>query len=665
MPKLIPNNYYVNTAQNLNNDVVNSDFFVFFGDHIINNVTPTDTIDNLDIQTYANMIYGKKVGPTDVSMLIHKNMYTSNTVYDMYDSSRDLSNNNFYVVTNEATSYHVYKCLYNAGNTASLFQPSIVDVDVGDDAHTTGEGYIWKYMFSVTNAAYTKFSTVDYLPVVANTSVTANAKDKRIDVITVDFAGRGYNNHCNGTFRIVDLKVNGNPLVYAISASPSLVTVNNFYNDCYMSILSGAGVGQFAKITNYVTNSTSAVVYIDRQFNTNLAADSVFEISPGVVITSDGQQTSNAEARAVINASGNTVSSILVLSSGQGYNFANTYIKSNPVVGVTSNALIRAINSPPGGHGSNVLAELNARSVCISTQFSNTDIDIPQTNQYTKLGLIKNPVFSKATISMSGTTGSFLPGEPVYEINKVQFTITGAVTISQNGVSASDGDFLNQVLSGEIILIGDGANNQLATVTSIQNSNHLTISSNALFSSTIAHLYKTNARLTATAESYTVGTLNLKDIIYPDIVQNQVLIGFNSGAIGQINNITRSNVLKPMNTFIQMYKYVGTKISGSFVQNEQVYQSADGTLAGAFAFGNLQSSLLNTSIYTLYVTGQMGTFTPNLTVYGATSGATMTLSTKYIPELDPLSGEIVYLEKIDPITRTNVEKETIKFIFEF
>ena len=216
-----------------------------------------------------------------------------------------------------------------------------------------------------------------------------------------------------------------------------------------------------------------------------------------------------------------------------------------------------------------------------------------------------------------------------------------------------------------MLLVSDGSNNQLTWVSSIQNSTNFTISPDATFSSSNAHLYKTNAVFVGTAESAAVGTLVLKDIKYPLIAPGDYLAGYNSGSVGVLSTITRSNVLKNMSTFVQMYKYVGPKNSGSFVLNEQVFQSDDGNLQNAYAIGNLQSAILNVSTYTLYVTNQKGTFNPNKTIFGVTSGATMTLSTKYIPELNPLSGEIIYLEKTDPITRTNVETETIKFVFEF
>lgn len=661
---LIPTNYYVNLGGLLANNITEEKYFVFIGDHIVNEVLPADVIDNLYIHTYNNMIYAKEIANTDVKQLIKKNLYQSNTMYSMYDSSFNLSNNNFYVITNESSSYHVFKCLYNAANTASLYAPSILDVDTGDTAYQTGDGYIWKYMYSVTSDDYSKFSTVDYFPIVANTTVQNDAVGKSIDIITVDFAGKGYDNYCNGTFRTSDIGLDGNPLLYSISTSQTANTTNNYYNDCYMVITSGTGVGQYGRISNYVTNSTSKSVYLDRPFIVNLAADSKFDISPGVTITSDGQQTANAEARAIINSSGNNVLSIEMLNNGRGYNFANTIIKVNDVVGVSSNAVVRAINSPPGGHGFNPQEELNSRAVCVSVRFSNNDIDIPVTNIYTEIGLLKNPVFTDMTVNFSTSEGSFIPGEKVFSIDQIKITDVAALTLAANGVSATDGDFLNQLSVGEYVYLKSGNTAQLTTVSGITNATAFTISPNAYFSSSNASLYKTDAVYAGLASSSAVGSMVIKQIV-EEINTTDLLVGFNSGAFGTANNTYRSNVAKDMTTFVQMYKYIGTKNSGTFLANERVYQSVDGLTDDAYAIGYLHSAILDNTTYTLYVTNQQGVFNPLSTIYGETSGATMTLNNKYDPETVPLSGDIVYLEKVDPITRTAIENETLKFVFEY
>lgn len=665
MTKLIPRSFYDNQSELFIQDIQTNEYYVFFGNHMNVINSHTDSVDSKDIAVFQNMIYGKVVANTDVIPLIHKNLYTSNKIYDMYDSQADLSNNNFYTIVNEASAYHVFKCLNNANRSPSLFPPSFADIDPIDEIYITSDNYVWKYMYSVPGVTYTKFSTTDYFPVVANTTTENNARNRSIDVIAVDFEGKGYDNYCNGIFRNSDIKINGNPLMYSISASAGANTSNNFYNDCYITISSGTGVGQYAKISNYISNSTSKTITIDRQFTTELASDSTYEVAPGVVIKGDGYQTVNADARAIVNTAGNTVSSIEMLNTGLNYNFANAYIQVSDVVGVTSNAIIRVINSPPGGHGKNPITELNSSAVCISAKFSNADIDIPKTNIYSEIGLIKDPIFNTTTINLANVQNIFIGNEPLFNIDRILISNSATTTALQNNVSAP-ADFLNQLSQGEYVYITDGVETQISVVSSITNSSYFTLTSNAYFTGSSVKVYKTLANASfGTVTGVSTGSLDVANITDNTLQTGNFIIGLYSGATGVITNILRSNVLKNLNTFVQMYKYIGTRISGSFIENEEVFQSPTGLLVDAFATGTLHSSIVDNSNITIYVTNNRGVFTAGSPIYAVMSGASMSLSTKYPSEIVPLSGDILYVENIEPITRTNEESENIKLIFEF
>jgi hypothetical protein len=65
------------------------------------------------------------------------------------------------------------------------------------------------------------------------------------------------------------------------------------------------------------------------------------------------------------------------------------------------------------------------------------------------------------------------------------------------------------------------------------------------------------------------------------------------------------------------------------------------------------------------VTNQVGVFNESDTLFGSNSGATALITGKYSPELVFGSGEVMFIEKIEPITRTSASSETIKFILEF
>ena len=55
---------------------------------------------------------------------------------------------------------------------------------------------------------------------------------------------------------------------------------------------------------------------------------------------------------------------------------------------------LRCVVSPRGGHGSNPIAELAMSRLAIITNFSGEAATIPDSNTYTKVGLVKNPMFN-------------------------------------------------------------------------------------------------------------------------------------------------------------------------------------------------------------------------------------------------------------------------------
>jgi hypothetical protein len=152
------------------------------------------------------------------------------------------------------------------------------------------------------------------------------------------------------------------------------------------------------------------------------------------------------------------------------------------------------------------------------------------------------------------------------------------------------------------------------------------------------------------------------------ISQGDFLIGANSGATGIITSIKRNDVVKNFDTFVQMGKYTSTVASSSSFQlNELVYQSETGNLADQFANGYLCTIVYDGTKYAYYLTNETGVFDPaqNFNLIGATSKAFTGFNYKYLPELVPGSGKVLFIEKLDVIPRSTTSAETIKFILEF
>jgi hypothetical protein len=67
----------------------------------------------------------------------------------------------------------------------------------------------------------------------------------------------------------------------------------------------------------------------------------------------------------------------------------------------------------------------------------------------------------------------------------------------------------------------------------------------------------------------------------------------------------------------------------------------------------------------LAVTNLRGVINPTERITGATSGASANVTSVKNPDLVPYSGEVIYIENIDPVTRSNTQTEQIKIVLKF
>jgi len=624
------------------------------GDSIIPDIADTTQV---FYDVYQNMIQGKRITSNDVCPMIPRYEYESK-IYDRYDDSDlTLFSKQFYTVVNAGSFYHVFKCLDNNKNNISVIEPNFAEVDADDNSYQTSDNYVWKYMFSVDSTTVSTFGTVDYFPVVANTTVKSHAVDGSIDSIFVDIEGKNYSNYTKGMFISSDLRKDGNSQIYAINAEAS--STNGYYSNCYIYITSGTGVGQYKRITNYYANATSKNIVIESQFLTAPQIDSRYDIYPGVVVTGSGSQTSNVVARGIINATaGNTIYRIQIIERGANYTYANAYVSANPVVGVTQNAVIRAVYSPRGGHGYDAESELGASRLGIGLTFSNNESNtILETNDYRYVGIIKNPRFSNVNITLSNTSGGlFLPSETLYKIEPVLVRGTANIASGNTAVTAADGQFTMQFNAGDRILL-EVANDshQLATINGIANNTQLTLTTNATFTSNSGDIYIPTITTSGLVDNASAGSVYLQNVI-GTFATGDYVIGATSGAFGQVNVISRHGTTKAFTTFIQLDKFDITPISGTFTQDEVVF-------VGGIDQSNAILHSVNNGI--LYLTNRVGEFLSTNTIIGSTSGAIALITNKYTPELVFGSGELIHLEYISPITRQNNQSESFKVILDF
>lgn len=150
-----------------------------------NNQNPTDNFNYLN--SYKESILGaKKITSSDVIRAIPKSEWVSGVRYDMYrhdysinnttpnSSSTRLYDSKYYVMNSQ---YRVYLCIYNGSGVGktkgvpSTIEPTHTDPNEYVDR---GDGYIWKYLYTISPSDYLKFDSTNYIPVPNNWKTSTN-----------------------------------------------------------------------------------------------------------------------------------------------------------------------------------------------------------------------------------------------------------------------------------------------------------------------------------------------------------------------------------------------------------------------------------------------------------------------------------------------------------
>ena len=139
---------------------------------------PKDSFEQED-DYWDTMVALKKISPSDVRQVVNKTAWISGTTYDMYrgDISRtntskpsgatNLYSANYYIVNED---FKVYVCLQNGtdpenpSGRPSLDQPTFTDLEPRS-AGDSGDGYIWKYLYTIKPSDIVKFDSTNFMPV--------------------------------------------------------------------------------------------------------------------------------------------------------------------------------------------------------------------------------------------------------------------------------------------------------------------------------------------------------------------------------------------------------------------------------------------------------------------------------------------------------------------
>ena len=410
----------------------------------------TDSNNTLLIPDYQ-MLFGKLLTNNDILPMILETTWTSGTVYARYDNTdANLASKNYYVITtptNIGGWHNIYMCLDNANGAPSVAQPDVIQPT---SFKKQSDGYVWRYITSISDRDYQRFSTFNYVPVYANNTLALSASVYAgVDVVKVNSGGSGnygYLTYSNGTIQSAPIP---NILQVVSNSSPT----TGFYNNCSIYIVNPLNnISELRTITNYYTNTTGNWVQLDQNANTNNIIPNItqYTISPKVVFDTDGDI--DPLGYSVINPVGNTISQIVIINTGSNITRANVYIQNNysnfDTTFVAAN--LQAIVPPPGGYGADPVSQLNVQGLGICFKFSNTENNtIPINMYYNKVGILKNPYC--LTKIVGNTTSISDPGgnKSTYPWTNATFSQIISANISPS-VTYSVGDTITGANSGSV-----------------------------------------------------------------------------------------------------------------------------------------------------------------------------------------------------------------------
>ena len=189
-----------------------------------NTPSPEDSFNYIN-HTGDTQIFGKKVTSDNIRRLITRRNWTQGTRYEMFRHDYSISNpspvtsssrlyDSSYYVMNK--NFDVYVCIDNGSSgisttgNASQDEPLFTDLEP-TRAGESGDGYVWKYLFTVPPSDIIKFDSTEYISVPSDwpTSTTTQIQSVRengdstvnnnqIKKVYIDQQGFGYTQNQTG-----------------------------------------------------------------------------------------------------------------------------------------------------------------------------------------------------------------------------------------------------------------------------------------------------------------------------------------------------------------------------------------------------------------------------------------------------------------------------------
>ena len=253
MPAIVTDQFRILNANNFVESVenTNNSYYVFIGlsnptgaptlagygrtsDWNTSSKTPAP-VDSFSYRAHSGdtMMFGKKISSANIRRIIRRVDWTSGSRYEIYRDDYSATNQspltqanrlydaNYYVLNSD---FKVYVCIDNGSSGTNVLgnisqdEPTFTDLEPSK-AGNSGDGYLWKYLFTVSPSDIIKFDSTEFITVPNNWSTSIDSQIRAVrengnsDVnlnqikhVYIENAGTGY---ANGLAQEVDILGDG------------------------------------------------------------------------------------------------------------------------------------------------------------------------------------------------------------------------------------------------------------------------------------------------------------------------------------------------------------------------------------------------------------------------------------------------------------------------
>lgn len=439
MPEILTTNFKSDSTRLFVEDILTNDYYLM-----------ASGIDRLDSENsrYAKneflekVLFGKKIFNDDVHFMIKYYPWQRDEVYTQYDDIIDLEEKNFYAVVspnnNDTGDYRVFKCLYN-NEEAKVQAPPAWNANNATQIYQTADGYLWKFIYSMTALEFDAYNSLGYVPLIGDfdTDPVSNTGGCEVSDIFVEnaIANRGYTKK-EGS---LSQSPYSNGQIFGRPDDDTIAQIFFYYYGQTLYVTNqNNGVSFLFDIEYYNYNTTTGEVEfrVDRDpVLAGVSANARWQILPKIKIEGDGQ---DAEAVPVLNSDGQ-ITSVTLLDRGTGYNNLLARVvdplydfNPNDSTRTDERASLRAVLSPPDGHGTNLIDEFYCRHFGIYAYITGEDnLLIGANNTYSSVGVVKNPefVYPNNSIIDANNTPSIFDNRIAVTTDDIEYAaINGIVT---------------------------------------------------------------------------------------------------------------------------------------------------------------------------------------------------------------------------------------------